>query len=271
MNEPTTSRSGGIADVLIEKNEHVQELFTILHENGKDTSGLSALINHLKGMEDFVSRAESKIVEMKAQLDTMKEVQNHPIKTSLNKTLKSFESKIAEIKAQISELKSNIINGCKNVVSAVKEQGAAVLNKLASFFRIKDGLRNIRDSTVKTAENCDKAVANINDFARQYHSAGSSIRNRGRIIAGKKPIDAVKEAGKLAKAAGAPYRAEKACVLGIQKQVDKMILSVENLEKIMESKPKKLTLTEQIEAKKKEISERESPKQEQKTKAQEMI
>ena len=256
----TTADNGGS----LMENEHVKELFGILQENGKDTSGLAALINHVAGMEDFCVQAENKIASMKTQLDEMKEVQDHPIKTALQKAIVSLETKVAEIKAQIVELKTNIVEGCKNAVAAFKEKGAAALDKLASFFGIKSGLQAIKNSTVKAADGCDKACAKIETFSKQYHTAGRALKNMARMVVGKEPIDAVKESGKLAKAVSAPYRAEKACLLGIRKQCDKMIAALNNLEKSAEAsrgeqgaKSKKPTMLERLEAKKNEIKERE--------------
>lgn len=264
--------SGGNKGNLME-NEHVKELYNILQENGKDTSGLTALISHVSGMEDFVKNAEDKIAVMKSQLDTMKEMQDHPIKNALQKAITALEAKVAEIKAQITELKTNIVEGCKNAVAAFKEKGAAVLNKLASFFKIKSGLQTIKNDTIKSVNNCDKAVARIQTFSKEYHTAGRGIKNMARVMVGKKPIDAVKESGKLAKAVSAPYKAEKACLLGIRKQVDKMIAALDKLEQGVEAKrneraanpkQKKPTLMERLDAKKKEIKVREleAPKKE---------
>ena len=244
-------------------NEHVKELFGILNENKKDTTGLAALINHIKDMEDFVKNAEHKIADMKNQLDTMKEVQNHPIKTALQNTIKALETKITEIKAHLSELKTNIVEGCKNAVNAFKEKGAAVLDKLASFFKIKNGLQAIKNNAVKSIDNCDKSTAKIEAFAKEYHTAGRHIKNMARVITGKKPIDTVKESGKLAKVVIMPYKAHKAALNGLKKIVDKAIIKLEQFEQKTEAKceekaaAKKPTLMERLESKKKEIKERE--------------
>jgi uncharacterized coiled-coil protein SlyX len=261
MNENrVTAGTGGS----LMENEHVKELFGILHENGKDATGLAALINHVTDMEDFVVQAESKIAGMKAQLDEMKEIQDHPIKNALQKAIAALETKVAEIKAQITELKTNIIEGCKNAVAAFKEKGAAALDKFVSFFNIKSGLQAVKNSTVRAADDCDKACAKIESFSKQYHTAGRAIKNMARMIIGKAPIDTVKESGKLAKAVSAPYRAEKACMVGIRNQCDKMITAINNLEKNAEAnrieqgeKPKKPTMMERLETKKNEIKERE--------------
>jgi len=261
MNENVTTTDVGAS---LMDNEHVKELFSILQENGKDSSGLAALINHVTGMEDFVVQAESKIASMKVQLDEMKELQDHPFKSALLKAITALETKVAEIKAQIVELKTNIVESCKNAVAAFKEKGAAALDKLASFFNIKSGLESVKNSTVKAADGCDRACAKIETFSKNYHTAGRALKNMARMVIGKEPIDAVKESGKLAKAVSAPYKAEKACLVGIRKQCDKMITVLNNLEKKVEvsrgeqaDKPKKPTMMERLEAKKNEIKERE--------------
>jgi uncharacterized coiled-coil protein SlyX len=165
MSENTSS--GGKENLI--ENEHVKELFSILRENGKDASGLAALISHVSGMEEFVKQAENKIADMKSQLDGMKEIQDHPVKNTLKKAIAALETKVAEIKAQIAELKTNIVEGCKNAAKAFKEKGAAVLDKLASFFKVKSGLQAIKNNAVRNANDCDKTLANIETFSKEYH------------------------------------------------------------------------------------------------------
>jgi len=263
MNENGTAKGNGEN---LMSNEHVKELFGILQENNKDVSGLAVLINHVKDMENFVKNAENKIADMKNQLDTMKEVQNHPIKTALQNTIKALETKVGEIKAQLSELKTNIIQGCKDAVTAFKEKGAAVLDKLASFFKIKSGLQAIKNNVVKNVDNCDKSVAKIEAFAKEYHTAGRHIKNMARVMVGKKPVDTVKESGKFAKIVSAPYKAHKAALNGLKKSVDKAITKLEQLEQKTEIKreaksaAKKPSLMERLEAGKKKVRQREIEK-----------
>ena len=268
MSENTTAAGGGMAaaDIPLSENEHVKALLGILKHNGKDASGLNALLGHVSEMESFVKRAEDRIADMKAQLDTMKEMQDHPIKTKLQKAIKTLETAVAQVKAQLSELKTNIIEGCKNAVAAFKEKGIAALDKLMSFFHIKGGLQAIKNSTVKSVDQCDKAVAHIESFAKEYHATGRHLKNMARVMVGKEPIDAAKESGKLAKAVSAPYKAQKACLLGIRKAVNAMIVKIEKLEQSAETKrgekaaDKKPTLMERINANKEKIRQRELEK-----------
>ena len=218
------------------ENPYVQQLFSILQENGKDTKGLAALIGHVSAMESFVKRAEDKISEMKSQLADMKEIQNHPVKTALTNAIKTLEHKVAEVKERLSELKHNIVEGCKSAIQSFKDKGAAALNNVAKFFHIKGALKAVDKGVGESVAICDRSVANINRFAQEYHETGKHLRNIGRIITGKPLIDTAKEAGKLAKAVSAPYKAEKAAMLGIQKAVNAMVEKLEQLEAAAEPK-----------------------------------
>jgi len=229
MRENATGGGAAMAYVPLAENKDVNELLGILKENGKDAAGFEALLDHVKTMENFCKQAEVKITDMKSQLDDMKEIQDHPIKYAIQNTANALESKVAEIKAHLSELKANIIEGCKNAIAAVKDKGIVVLDKLASFFRIKTCLEKINSCTVSAVKDCDKSIAMVESFSKEYHKAGRGIKNMARIIVGKEPIDAVKESGKLAKAITAPTRAEKSCMLGIQKAVTSMISKLEQL------------------------------------------
>ena len=211
-------------------NEYVQELFTVLQDNGRDTTGLAALLGHVSEMENFVKRAEDKIADMKSQLADMKEVQNHPVKTALQTAIKNLEQKVADIKERLGVLKNNIVEGCKSAVAAFKEKGAAALDKLASFFKVKSALHNIGAKIDGAISANDNAINKINSFAAEYHSAGKAIRNMARVAIGKQPIDAKKEAGKLAKAMSAPYKAQKAALTGLRKSIGKTVESLDGLE-----------------------------------------
>ena len=214
----------------LSENPYVQELFAVLNDNNRDASGLSALLGHVSEMENFVKRAEDTISVMKGQLAEMKEVQNHPVKTALQSAIKNLENKVAEVKERLGELKNGIIESCKNAVQAFKDKGISALDKLASFFHIKDGLQGWNKNIDGIIRSDDKAVAKIEAFAVEYHSAGRAIKNMARVAVGKQPLDAKKEAGKLAKTLSAPYKAQKAAVTGLKKSLAKALVRLEQLE-----------------------------------------
>lgn len=216
--------------MLLAQNPYVQELFALMYESGRDASGLVALLGHVSEMESFIKNAEDTISVMKSQLSEMKEVQNHPVKTALQNTIKSLEQKVAAVKEQLSELKSNIIGGCKNAAAAFKEKGITALDKLASFFHIKSGLQGWQKNIDSIIRDDDKAVAKIEAFANEYHSVGRAVKNMARVAVGKEPLDAKKEAGKLAAFLAAPYKSQKRAVTGLRESLGKAVAGLEQLE-----------------------------------------
>ena len=230
MTGATTIGGAGAAPCPLAENGHVRELLGILRDNGRDPSGLAALIGHVSEMENFVMLAESRIAEMKSQLDAMKEIQDHPIRHALQNAIKALEAKAAEIRGQIGALKNSIVDGCKNAVRAFREKGASALDRLASFFNVRGELQSIGKIIDACIRHDDKTIAKIEAFSKEYHSTGLHLKNMGRALAGKPPIDAARESGKLAKAASAPFRANRAIQHRLKGAVTSMIGKVGQLE-----------------------------------------
>ena len=216
---------------LLADNPHVMELFSILKENDKDTAGLNALLAYCLQIDKFAENAEKQLADMKSQLDEMKEMQKHPIKTALQNTVESLEKQLTGIKAMLANIKERIVEGCKNAIQAVKDTGVTALDKMAGFFHVKQGFEAINKSCTDGMARCDKSVANIERFSAEYHATGLHLKNMGRMIIGKEPIETPKEMGKLAKSMCAPYKAEKKCLNSICNTANKAIAKLEDLGK----------------------------------------
>ena len=214
----------------LQENQYVAELFAILRDNGKDTSGLSALIGNVNEMEKYIKRAEDAISGMKSLLSEIKEVKDHPFKQHLQNGIKNQERKITAIKERLTELKSDIVEGCKKAVTAFKEKGAKALNNIVSFFGVKEGLKDWKKDVESGIHSNDKTIDKITSFANEYHSAGKAVRNMARIAVGKQTVDTQKEAGKLAKTVAAPYKAQNAALTGLINTIDKAVKGLERLE-----------------------------------------
>jgi hypothetical protein len=98
----------------------------------------------------------------------------------------------------------------------------------------------------KSVKICDRAVADINAFAAEYRKIGAAVKNMGRILVGREPVDAKKEAGILAKSIAAPYKAQKAFFVKISGLANAATERLENLEarqavkqaeRVLEKKP----------------------------------
>ena len=220
----------GADSLPLAENAHVKELFGILESHGRDTSGLKALIGYVNQMEGFVKRAEGSITDMKAQLETMKEVQGHPVKTALQNAVRSLEQKVAEARARLGELKAGIAEGCRNAVAAFKEKGISALNNLASFFGVKKSLQDVATGLDGIIRADDRAIAKIESFAAEYHSAGLHLKNMARVAVGREPKTAAKEAGTLSNALAAPYRTQRAAAAKLKSAIGRTVERLEQLE-----------------------------------------
>jgi regulator of replication initiation timing len=211
------------------QNEYVRELLGLLEDNGKDSLGLSALLEHMSEMENFARRAEEKIADMKAQLAEIKEIQGHPVKTALFKAIKALEQKAAAIRAQIGELKTAIADGCKGAAAAFKANGLSALDKLASFFRLKEGFAAIDRGAQAQIAVCDQAIARTEAYYSEFYRAGRVVKNMARILGGKKPLPTRAEGRRLENIALAPYKAEKALNLQIRARAGAALARLERL------------------------------------------
>jgi len=142
-------------------NPYVQELFSILKENDKDTAGLTALLSNVNKMEQFIKSAENQITDMKAQIGELKEIQKHPIKSSLSEATQSLEANVTTVKAQLNKISEGIIESCKKAVNGFKEIGITALDNLAGFFHIKQGLYAIQKDATAGIVRCNISLKNI--------------------------------------------------------------------------------------------------------------
>jgi hypothetical protein len=77
---------------------------------------------------------------------------------------------------------------------------------------------------------CNSSVQKIYVFSCEYHSAGRAVKNMACMFVGKKPIDAQKDAGRLARTASAPFKIKRTAMLKISVPAVAMTKSLEQLE-----------------------------------------
>lgn len=222
-------------DSLVAENEYVKELLAVLKEHQSPVGReLQETVSHVSELEQQLADA---IGELKAMRQDLEAMQNHPLKTALQKSIISLQASVIEMKEQLAQLKEQVIEGCKNALADFKERGAAALDGAACFFRIRPGLEAMRDSIDKGLQIDEKAIAKIEAFSTEYHKAGMHLKNMGRALQGKEVIQEAKPLGGLAKTIQAPYKAERACLRSMRSGVDKAIGSLSRLEQTAEKKP----------------------------------
>ena len=220
---------------LLVENEYVKELLAVLKENpspsGKD---FAEMIAHVGELENRLAEA---VEELKTMRQELQQVQNRSLKAVLQKSCKSLEDNISNMRQKLAELKDHIIEGCQKALSAFKERGTSALDGLSRFFHVKPMLEGIRKAIDNSIRIDDNAVSKIQTLSAEYHQAGRHLKNMGRALVGKEPVAEVKSPGRLFKVIAAPYKADRACMTAAQKSIEKAIDSVTRLQESAERRP----------------------------------
>jgi len=212
------------------ENEHVKELLGVMKSNRMDAGELLAILRYVGMVEGQLDRAVGELSAMRRELNDMREVQNHPVKTALQNAIHTLEDKIAVMREHLDALKADIIEGAKKAVAAFKEQGISALNGLASFLHIKGGLNALRDSLNDGIKADNRAIASIEAASAKYHEAGRRVKNMGRALTDKEAVQEAKSSGKVARVLEAPFRREKASLERAVRDVDAAVHALERLE-----------------------------------------
>ena len=220
---------------LLVENEYVKELLAVLKENpspsGKDFAEMVAHVGELE------SRLAEAVEELKNMRQELQQVQNRSLKAVLQKSCKSLENNISNMRQKLAELKDHIIEGCQKALSAFKERGTSALDGLSRFFHVKPMLEGIRKAIDNSIRIDDNAVSKIQTLSAEYHQAGRHLKNMGRALIGKEPVAEVKSPGRLSRVIATPYKADRACMTAARKNIEKALGSLARLQEASERRP----------------------------------
>lgn len=242
---------------LLAENEYVKELLAVLKENpspsGKD---FAEMVAHVGELENRLAEA---VEELRTMRQELLQVQNRSLKAVLQRSCKALEQNISNMSRKLSELKKLIIGGCKEALAAFKKHGTAALDGLSRFFHIKPLLEGIKKAADDSIRIDDNAVSKIQNFAAEYHQAGRHLKNMGRTLIGKEPVQEPKAPGRLSKAIAAPYKVNRACMSAAKRNIEKAIGSLDRLQESSERRPSVLKAMQENSEKVQPAAKKEAP------------
>lgn len=223
----------------LNQNPYVKELLEVLQKhNPPGATELKNMIACTVKMEQQLAAAVKEMTAMRQELAAIRE-DNHPMRTTLQNAISAMQAQIQALREQIEAMKAAVIEGCKNALSSFKERGAAALNNIAKFLKIKPTLENIAKICDQGAKENTQSINKIERISREYHKAGRHIKNIGRAVIGKELIKSAKPVGVVAKAVEAPIKAARACNLAMRDAARSAVKSLARLDKsVSHSKPK---------------------------------
>lgn len=215
----------------LEQNPYVKELLDVLKKhNSPGAEDLQAMIANAAKIEQQLNAALAEMAAMRRELAAIRE-DNHPMRNTMQNAINAVQEQIRVLREQLETLKQNIIEGCKNALAAFKERGAAALDGIVKFFKVKPALEAIARSCDQAAKDNAQSINKIERISREYHKAGQHLKNIGRAMTGKELITSMKPVGKVAKTAEAPIKAVRACNLAMRNAARSAVKSLSRLEK----------------------------------------
>jgi len=215
----------------IAENSIVIELLDVLKKhNAPASEDLKGMIENTAKIEQQLATAIAELAAMRRELAAIRE-DNHPMRKVLQNAIIGVQDRILALRQQLETMKAAIVDGCENVLKAFKERGAAALNGLTQFFKVRPALEAIAKSCDQAAKENTQTISKIERISREYHKTGQHLRNIGRAMTGKELITSMKPVGKVAKAAEAPMKAARACNLAMRDAARDALKSLSRLEK----------------------------------------
>lgn len=211
-------------------NIEVRKLLRILtnEDLNAESKNFLALVQYMDTMEKQFNKVLDELQEVKQQINAMPE-QRKTIKTTYQDAAQNLENQIHKIKEQLANIKANIIKGSKKAVDQLKWGGLSGLNKVMDFLKIKNGLTTARDNLNQSIASTEKSIAKINAISNEYHEVGRHVKNIGKAMSGKEPIQEKKENGRLSAFVKKPFENDLKNLTKIKGTIENAIASVENL------------------------------------------
>lgn len=215
---------------LLKDNAQVQNFIKLLKENkaNEQFKTIVMLIDYVDTMEKRLDTAASKYKNMEKEIAALKDENSKSVFTKISDDVKLSVNETLE---KLGKVKDAILDGIKNALTAVKNTGLSALNSVMKFFKVKDGLNDLRESVNKTILKAENAAEKIDKAFQNMHTAASNQRNVFRNLAGKETKEDIKPNGKIAAAVKAPNKAAAAIMKGVRKIIDKATNSLDKLEK----------------------------------------
>ena len=223
---PKTSRTAAP----LAGNRDVADLLSILREQSSPSlADFQKLLEQVGTLEQQLEAAVRELAAMRRDLAEM-ERRRHPAVNAMRKAVIIVQAQVLELREKLSALKQAIADGCKNAVTAFREKGAAALDNIARFFKVRPMLEAVQVQADHAAAAADRAVGRVEAASQKYHEAGRHLKNAGRALTGKEAIQKVKPPGKASKTAAAPFHAARACFGAMAKGAASAAERLERLE-----------------------------------------
>jgi hypothetical protein len=255
---------------LSQQDEQIRQFMKLLEEQNRSgqAQDLSRLLFYMDGMERQFDAVLQELQAVKAQLH---EEQKSPVKKALDSMVHGLEDKVSRARERILELRERLAACAASAVEGFKQAGISALDKAVSLLGIHKTLDALQQDMGGLMADTQRAIEKVETMGHELRSAGSHLKNAGRSLTGKdtRQVDGGQE-GRLQAAVLAPLRTTHRIYSRMNNATLAAIGSVERLEQAAtQGREKKTSIRQELQGKKAEAAARPAPAPEREKKAPE--
>lgn len=171
----------------------VNELLKILIEANQEQAAQSVafLMEFMDSMEEQLEGVNKELQAVRTELNGL---QNTPqmvtVKERLSGMIKWLEEKIHTMQAQIKIIKETLNEKAGEVVANFKSHGVSALSNVTKLLGVKEMLESLNATMEKEFSLMEKGLERINASEHKFREAMQHVKNAGRVLRGKEPLEA---------------------------------------------------------------------------------
>ena len=194
-------------------NPHIRKLSRILADTGRNGERFNGLLSSIGRMGGMLRSTYMAADMMRAQIDGAKGIRSHPVKDAMEKAAKKLETCLDAITEKLGRVHGRAIHGSKNAVLSIKVTRVSPHDDMSCFYRgIKPCLKAIGKHCAAGIGHCREPFEEIGKYVEVFHAEWLRLKDMGRMVAGREPLDIPKELYRAAKSMRAPYEAAMKCL-----------------------------------------------------------
>jgi len=227
-----------VQKIPLNEQPEIKELFKVLDENdmGMEKQEIEGLIQYIENIETGFGQVLDELKQVRGQLE---QIQDKSVKATVQRIVDKAETKVLEVKGQLLTVKNNLVKSAVKAVDTFKKKGVTALSKAVKSMGIYSALSHVKQGLQNAIGSINKNITTIGTISNEIHSIGEHSKNLGRTLIGRQTKDITPhnpDKGVLAKIQKF-FMNSGSLLSNMEKKTENAMKKVAELEKHEEKKP----------------------------------
>ena len=164
----------------------VAEMIHLLEENGRpeQAADFSRLIAAVDSVGQQYEAMQMEVNDLRQQLVNAT-TEQHPLKDTLFRTVRALEDQANAVHTRLQMIQNRITFIAEKAVENFKQMGVSTLDTAISKLRVDQLLDTAQQLIRGGVDDLDKSIRKVEAIGQELRSAGSHMKNAGRVASGK--------------------------------------------------------------------------------------